>query len=146
MCLECQTSDASDRSSSSSSSSVLAADINFCYSFESRLLTFKYWKGNINAADLATAGFFYTGCEDICKCVYCGVEIYRWEKGDCAITEHIKCAHHCNFANILLKCKNFSSEQSLQRQAKLTTTTSLFGVLFFLTTLAIYFNYQTTIN
>lgn len=70
-------------------------------SFEERVLTFHKWRGCTPAIELARAGFFYTQIGDFCKCAYCYVEIYKWEKDDCPVWDHIKYSPNCVFAKVL---------------------------------------------
>lgn len=46
--------------------------------YENRLSTFKNWNGKLEPEVLAGAGFYYISYSDVCKCYYCGTEIYEW--------------------------------------------------------------------
>ena len=80
--------------------------------FDERLLTFRNWNGPVNPLDLAQAGFYFTQYKDVCKCVCCSVEIFKWDSGDCPIDEHFKHSSYCDFANILWKCKNLKPKKT----------------------------------
>ena len=67
---------------------------------KTRLSSFKKWNGKLNAEDLAIVGFYYTSYLDICKCYYCGVEIFEWKSDDCPINEHYRLFKNCD----LIKC------------------------------------------
>ena len=101
-------------------------------SFEERLLTFKNWHGAINPIDLAKAGFYFTLYKDVCQCVYCFIEIYKWEVGDSAIDEHYKNAKHCDLACILWSSKRFVEEEEKTSASNNIKTDWLFIGLFFL--------------
>ena len=54
-----------------------------------RLATFTNWQNRfISPADLANAGFIYTGDRDMVRCVFCGQYVGNWEEEDFPITEH----------------------------------------------------------
>lgn len=88
--------------------------------FEERLLTFKNWTGEVNPLDLAKAGFYFTQYKDICRCVCCHIEIFRWAIDDCPINEHFKHAPYCEFANILFNCKNFKPTRTTTKETTKT--------------------------
>jgi hypothetical protein len=48
-------------------------------------------------ADLASAGFIYTGNSDLVRCVFCGQYVGDWEEEDFPITEHRSLFPHCPF-------------------------------------------------
>jgi len=48
-------------------------------------------------ADLASAGFIYTGDRDLVRCVFCGQYVGNWEEEDFPITEHRGLFPHCPF-------------------------------------------------
>lgn len=61
-----------------------------------RLKTFEFWDVPfINKHDLALLGFYYNNDRDIVKCIFCGVEIGMWERGDDVLTDHIKWSPSC---------------------------------------------------
>lgn len=55
--------------------------------------------GTVDVRQLAAAGFFYTKCDDICRCAFCNVEVGRWEEGDNPMEEHKKWSKNCCFLN-----------------------------------------------
>ncbi|XP_066437788.1 E3 ubiquitin-protein ligase XIAP isoform X2 [Eleutherodactylus coqui] len=65
--------------------------INMC-SEEARLKTFKNWPSYVRQKpkELANAGLFYTGINDLVKCFCCGGKLMNWEPSDVAWTEHRK--------------------------------------------------------
>lgn len=67
-------------------------------SYEDRLKSFKNWNGQVDAKSLASAGFYYIQEGDICRCVHCNIEIFKWRREDCPIEEHFKYAPHCDVA------------------------------------------------
>lgn len=85
-------------------------------SFEERLITFRTWHGCIPATELAKAGFFYTHIGDFCRCVYCYVEIYKWEKDDHPVREHIKYSPNCIFAKVLFDSMTHTLRDDLSRK------------------------------
>jgi len=62
------------------------------YLFEAhRLFSFLAdpWKNaNITVYDLARYGFYFTGEDDNCRCIFCKLEVRGWEPGDTAEGEH----------------------------------------------------------
>lgn len=72
--------------------------INMC-SEEARLKTFKNWPSYVRQApkELANAGLFYTGLNDLVKCFCCGGKLMNWEPSDVAWTEHRKHFPDCLF-------------------------------------------------
>jgi baculoviral IAP repeat-containing protein 7/8 len=65
-----------------------------------RLRTFELW--NVSFIDknyLALLGFYYYSPPDLVRCVFCGVEIGRWEEGDDALADHKKWSPFCIFIN-----------------------------------------------
>ncbi|KAM3911879.1 E3 ubiquitin-protein ligase XIAP isoform 1-T2 [Leptodactylus fuscus] len=72
--------------------------INMC-SEEARLKTFKNWPSyvRLTAKELANAGLFYTGVNDMVKCFCCGGKLMNWEPSDVAWTEHRKHFPDCLF-------------------------------------------------
>lgn len=69
--------------------------------FEERLLTFKNWPGKVNPIELAGAGFYFTKYLDCCKCVFCNLEIYKWELDDSPLIEHLKYKKYCPYLQVL---------------------------------------------
>ena len=68
----------------------------------SRLETFSSWPVQLSQtpSELASAGFFYTGCGDkvICFSGGCGLEM--WEPGDKPMVEHPKWYPNCSFVRM----------------------------------------------
>ncbi|XP_066999488.1 death-associated inhibitor of apoptosis 1 [Anabrus simplex] len=63
-----------------------------------RCTTFRTWPVSFLAPDrLAAAGFYYLRKEDIVQCVFCGVEIGRWEEGDDPFRDHLKWSPACPY-------------------------------------------------
>lgn len=61
-----------------------------------RLKTFKSWPLKYpNPKTMAATGLFYTGVEDITRCYFCKVDIYRWKQTDCPIEEHFRLSYNC---------------------------------------------------
>ncbi|XP_059479807.1 baculoviral IAP repeat-containing protein 3-like [Neocloeon triangulifer] len=55
----------------------------------------KDWKF-VTPFDLAKWGFYYTGQDDNCRCIYCNLEVRGWEKGDTPEMEHKKWNPNCS--------------------------------------------------
>ncbi|XP_060065238.1 baculoviral IAP repeat-containing protein 7-like [Ylistrum balloti] len=55
-----------------------------------RLRTFRNWPTHLKQTpeDLARAGFFYTGVDDVCECYCCGGQLDGWEEDDQPQKEH----------------------------------------------------------
>lgn len=47
--------------------------------------------------DLAAAGFYYLGDEDIVRCAFCGIEARKWGKEDNPMILHEKWTPSCRF-------------------------------------------------
>lgn len=64
-----------------------------------RLRTFtKEWKVDfLTIEDMAEAGFYYTGIQDITKCLYCPKEFQNWKKGDIPLDVHKRESPDCPF-------------------------------------------------
>ena len=70
---------------------------------ERRLETFKEWQRNdISAKDLAEAGFYFKGDQDITLCFHCGLHVYEWLPDDIPFVVHAKFSPHCKF--VYIKC------------------------------------------
>lgn len=64
----------------------------------SRLETFSGWPHRvIRPADLANAGFIYTGERDMVRCVFCGQYVGNWEDDDFPMVEHRTLFPNCPF-------------------------------------------------
>ncbi|XP_017799080.1 PREDICTED: putative inhibitor of apoptosis [Habropoda laboriosa] len=66
---------------------------------ENRLKTFSDWPANapVDAARIAKAGFYYSGCALEVQCFLCGVKISDWNYGDRAIVRHQLAEPGCPF-------------------------------------------------
>ncbi|XP_043547057.1 baculoviral IAP repeat-containing protein 2 [Chiloscyllium plagiosum] len=66
---------------------------------EMRLRTFQNWPSysSLIPAELAKAGFYYTGEEDRVACFVCGGKLSNWEPGDHASSEHRRHFPSCPF-------------------------------------------------
>ncbi|XP_078401952.1 baculoviral IAP repeat-containing protein 2 [Cetorhinus maximus] len=66
---------------------------------EMRLQTFQNWPtySSLIPAELAKAGFYYTGEEDRVACFVCGGKLSNWEPGDRATSEHRRHFPSCPF-------------------------------------------------
>ncbi|XP_067890182.1 baculoviral IAP repeat-containing protein 2 isoform X2 [Heterodontus francisci] len=66
---------------------------------ETRLQTFQNWPSysSLIPAELAKAGFYYTGEEDRVACFVCGGRLSNWEPGDRATSEHRRHFPSCPF-------------------------------------------------
>ncbi|XP_071160483.1 baculoviral IAP repeat-containing protein 7-like [Mytilus edulis] len=70
------------------------------YSIRSkRLDSFNHWPSYLTQTpeDMATAGFFFTGIEDHCRCFFCGGGLRNWEPGDQPWVEHARWYQNCVF-------------------------------------------------
>lgn len=67
-------------------------------SVNARLQTFSNWpKSEVLKKSLASAGFVYTGVEDIVLCPICHVEGYHWEPADNPMDDHRTWSPNCPF-------------------------------------------------
>lgn len=87
-------------------------DNSFFKTYQRRLSSFKTWNGKVSSELLASSGFYYTMIEDVCKCFYCGVEIFNWQSDDCPISEHYR-LKNCDFAQCLWYAKYKKCEQTI---------------------------------
>jgi hypothetical protein len=100
-------------------------------SYQHRLCSFKNWKGKVKPSLLASSGFYYLSQDDICRCFYCGVEIYKWMYNDCPITEHYKYNKNCDLIeclNNLVKIKETNQQDDCRFTQKLVL---YFFILYF---------------
>lgn len=81
------------------------------HKLENRLESFSKWRGILDPFELAIAGFYYTGEEDVCSCFYCGIEIFQWEPTDDVFVEHLIHSPNCNFALLLRKIKRILEQE-----------------------------------
>lgn len=83
---------------------MCAEDYSLDYhKLENRLESFSDWNGVLEPFELAIAGFYFTGVQDVCVCFYCGIEIFEWSPKDEPLSEHLKFSPSCNFAIIKKK-------------------------------------------
>ncbi|XP_059485425.1 uncharacterized protein LOC132202487 [Neocloeon triangulifer] len=61
------------------------------------LLSSRWINPNVKEYDLAKWGFYYTGVDDNCRCVFCKLEVRGWEPGDKAEGEHRRWNPKCPF-------------------------------------------------
>lgn len=47
--------------------------------------------------ELALAGFYYTGYDDVVQCFSCHEKLRKWEETDSALGEHYRFSSHCPF-------------------------------------------------
>ena len=57
----------------------------------------------VPAAELARAGWFFTGVTDRVRCPWCGGVVYNWTRDDTALGEHRRHFPHCSFVKNKLK-------------------------------------------
>ena len=69
----------------------------------SRLETFATWPIQLaqTPSELASAGFFYTGCGDKVRCFSGGCGLEMWEPGDKPKLEHSKWYPDCSFVRMM---------------------------------------------
>ncbi|XP_063405407.1 uncharacterized protein LOC134688543 isoform X2 [Mytilus trossulus] len=81
----------------------------------SRLATFDGWRDDIEQTpeDLADAGFFSTGEDDIVRCHYCDGGLRNWESGDVPWEEHARWFPHCKY---LIKMKGMQYIESIKEK------------------------------
>jgi baculoviral IAP repeat-containing protein 7/8 len=61
-----------------------------------RFESFKNWPHSfLDPQILAVLGFYYIGAFDRVRCVYCGMCLQRWSRGDCPRQEHDRCNPRC---------------------------------------------------
>lgn len=78
-----------------------------------RLETFSLWPlENPKPVDLATAGFEYTGNQDVVRCRCCDVLIGDWEQGDVPFDRHCNIATNCTFLQENYENSNTASLKS----------------------------------
>ncbi|VDI50276.1 baculoviral IAP repeat-containing protein 7/8 [Mytilus galloprovincialis] len=70
----------------------------------SRLDSFECWPTYLTQSpdEMATAGFFFTGSDDHCRCFFCGGGLKNWEPGDEPWVEHARWYQKCAFVR---QCK-----------------------------------------
>ena len=67
----------------------------------------------MNPEDLAAAGFYYRGIEDIVQCFACNGKLWRWHAGDDPMADHRRHYAHCSFVRGILL-----PSSSIQRQSQ----------------------------
>lgn len=95
-------------------------------SYEKRISSFKQWNGKLKPEVLARSGFYYLSTKDVCKCFYCGAEIYNWTNDDCPIEEHYRLSKNCD----LIECLRFSEKKKCENT--ITVMTDMTVVIFFI--------------
>ena len=67
--------------------------------YENRLKTFTDWPNESPALikELAEAGFYFSGVNDIVKCFACGIEIGNWREEDNPLAKHESASKHCSY-------------------------------------------------
>ena len=70
---------------------------------ENRLRTFDTYPKQmlLDKFQLARAGLYYTGKQDICQCFRCHVKLSSWERDDDAIKEHFKWSSNCEYMKMV---------------------------------------------
>lgn len=67
-------------------------------SLDARLQTFRNWpKTEVTGRILASAGFVYTGQDDVVICPFCQVEGFHWEAADNPMEDHRAWSPNCPF-------------------------------------------------
>ncbi|CAC5385849.1 unnamed protein product [Mytilus coruscus] len=64
-----------------------------------RLDSFKHWQTYLTQSpdEMVSAGFFFTGTGDHCRCFFCGGGLRNWEPGDQPWIEHARWYQNCAF-------------------------------------------------
>ncbi|OQV21122.1 26S protease regulatory subunit 6A [Hypsibius exemplaris] len=67
--------------------------------YRDRFTTFSSWprENSQRPRDLATAGLFFTGEDDVTACFHCGGTLHRWDAQDDPWTEHAKVYPGCEY-------------------------------------------------
>ncbi|XP_063431768.1 baculoviral IAP repeat-containing protein 7-B-like [Mytilus trossulus] len=87
--------------SSHQCSNVEDSHNDFIYTdYNVRLASFRNWPKTQTPVDLAGAGFFYTGKNDVVKCYSCGIRLGEWEPHEHPWMEHSKHSPECDFVKI----------------------------------------------
>ena len=78
-------------------------------SLDSRVDSFEDWPLQTpTPEDLASAGFFYTGSEDLVRCYWCGKELSQWWPKDKPISQHKILLKGCPFLREIVENYSFS--------------------------------------
>ncbi|VDI62724.1 Hypothetical predicted protein [Mytilus galloprovincialis] len=101
-----------------------------------RLDSFNHWPSYLTQTpeDMATAGFFFTGIEDHCRCFFCGGGLRNWEPGDQPWVEHARWYQNCVFVRESKGEKFIDEVQSNEYQPILQESENLCSRRFDLTT------------
>lgn len=64
-----------------------------------RISSFHGWPSHLtqSAKEMATAGYFYAGYSDYCRCFFCGGGLRNWDAGDDPWVEHARWFPRCQF-------------------------------------------------
>ncbi|XP_053214461.1 uncharacterized protein LOC128397738 [Panonychus citri] len=78
-----------------------------------RIKSFLNWAFDkvVSSYQLAAAGFYYPGINDIVRCFHCDGAIHNWQFGDDPFTLHAKCFPNCGFI-LKTKGREFVESQS----------------------------------
>merc|ERR1711874_237533 len=89
----------------------------------SRLETFATWPIQLaqTPSELASAGFFYTGCGDKVRCFSGGCGLEMWEPGDTARLEHSKWYPDCSFVRMMGEMDTENTESQENRESNENT-------------------------
>lgn len=91
--------------------------------FEARLSTYRYWpKPEVPVINLVSAGFVYTGEDDVVICPFCQVEGFHWETSDNPMDDHRVWSPNCPFLG------NNTSPATSQSSRVAQDTCGLYGV------------------
>ncbi|XP_043920363.1 baculoviral IAP repeat-containing protein 1-like [Protopterus annectens] len=77
----------------------LEPDLNIFADEDVRLESFKTWPKDAKKSprDLAAAGFFYIGKDDVVSCFCCGKYFFKWEEDDDPWKDHESCFYDCRY-------------------------------------------------
>lgn len=67
--------------------------------YRERLSSFEFWPIQIKQTpeQMAEAGFFYKGSDDLVQCFQCSLKVRRWEEGDDVYAEHARIFPLCPY-------------------------------------------------
>ena len=88
-----------------------------CYSNRAkREATFQryYWSPQMKQrpAEMAKAGYFYTGCNDSVFCFWCGEGVRSWLASDDPMLEHLRMSPDCQYIKTVLPPQNTDVEST----------------------------------
>ena len=99
--------------------------------FNARLETFSTWPIQLTqtGSQLASAGFFYTGCGDKVRCFSGGCGLEMWEPGDIPRLEHSKWYPDCSFVRMMgeLDTENTGTEGNTESHENTGKTVNTAG-------------------